>query len=156
MVTTLPIISTDIIVHSADKDVLAAVEIKNTIDLSPMIAASLRDAIIEDAPMNRYARFFFVLSQEIGYLWDQRSLPVADDALPAVEFPMAQVVAHYLPSAVDQGRLAGSDLEYAVIPWLWDLAQGREPRPKEPEDALGGTDFLRLIRGGWVDLGPDR
>lgn len=146
---TLPI-TTDIVVQAADGGVLAFVEVKNREGLSPDIAAALRRNLVVHGRVHRWARFFLIVSQDIGYLWDQASLPPSDAPLPTVDFPMRPVVERYLPSLVGSGRLSGSQLELAVAQWLWDLANEVEDRPAEPETALAKTDFPRLIKGGRV------
>lgn len=155
MVNTIPFM-TDLAIQAENGSLLALVEIKNLPELSPEIAAELRRDIHAHRLANRDAPFFLIVSQDTGYLWDERSLPPGDAPLPTASFPMAPVVAHYLPSFVGRGRLAESELELAVIQWLWDLAYGIEDRPKDPETALAHTDFVRLIRGGRVITETDR
>jgi hypothetical protein len=143
-------IRADIVVQDADGNVFALVEVRNRQDLSPNIAAMLRRNLLAHGLVNWWSRFFLIVSQEIGYLWDQESLPKLDPPPPTVEFPMVSVVGHYLPSLVGGARLSESQLELAVTQWLWDLASEAEDRPREPEAALAQTGFLQLIRGGRV------
>src|SRR5215211_3684499 len=127
------LIGADIIVQDADGGVLALVEVKNRENLTPDIAAALRRNLIAHGSVNWWARFFLIVSQDSGYLWDQESLPRLDVSPPTVVFPMRSVVERYLPSFVNGRRLSGSTLELAVSQWLWDLANEVEDRPREPE-----------------------
>jgi hypothetical protein len=144
-------IRADIVVQDADVNDLALVEVKNRQGLSPDIAATLGRNLIAHGLANRGSRFLFLVSQDSGYLWDQKSLPGVDVPLPTVEFPMAPVVEHYLPSLSGAVRLSESQLELAVIQWFWELANDVEDRPRAPEASLSKTDFLRLVRGGRID-----
>jgi len=144
-------IRADILVQDADGNELALVEVKNRQGLSPDIAATLRRNLITHGLANQSSRFFFLMSQDMGYLWDQNSLPGVDIPSPAFEFPMVQVVEHYLPSLSGTIRLSESQLELAVTQWLRDLANEVEDRPREPEAVLSKTDFPRLVRGGRLD-----
>lgn len=149
-------IRADIVIQDANGAMLALVEVKNRQGLSPEIAAEFRRNLIAHGAVNREARFFLLVSQEVGYLWDQRSLPNTEAPRPTVTFPMASVVDHYLPSLMGSARLSGSQLELAVAQWLWDLANDAEERPREPEAALANTDFLPRIKGGRVGTEFDR
>jgi hypothetical protein len=151
MAQTLPI-STDIVVRAADGEVVALVEVKNQENLTPEIAAAIRRNLIVHGFANSYSRFFLIVSQDIGYLWDQVALSTQDAPLPTVEFVMAPVIEFYLPSLVGGRRLEGSSVELAVSQWLWELARGIGNLPKEPDLALAKTHFLRLIQGGQVEM----
>lgn len=148
-------IGVDIVVQAADGSVLALVEVRNRENLTPDVASVLRRNLIAHGFANVWARYFVIVSQDAGYLWDQESLPAGEVPRPTVEFPMRSVIERYLPSLATNGRLSGSAVELAVTQWLWDLARGVEDRPREPEIALGKTDFLRLIRGGRVSTEID-
>jgi hypothetical protein len=153
MVQTLPI-GTDFVIQSADRNAVAFVEVKNPIDFSPEVAAAYRQTLIGILRPNWWPRFFMLVSQDVGYLWDEETLPHEGDApLPTIQFPMFPVIQFYLPSLADGRRLSGSSVELAVSQWLWELVRGVEDRPKEPEAALARTDFLQLIRGGRVGRG---
>jgi hypothetical protein len=154
MVQTLPI-RTDLVVQAANGDVLALVEVKNRENLTPDIAVAYRENLIGHGPGNWWSRFFMLVSQDVGYLWDHGTVPQATDTPPPIAFPMDPVVRFYLRSLVDGRRLGGPELELVVSQWLWDLAYQVENRPKEPEAALAGTDFPRLIKGGRVGMEID-
>lgn len=146
---------TDLVVQAADGNVIAMVEVKNMEGLTAEIAATIRRNLVARSRPDWWSPFFMVVSQEAGFLWDQRSLPPDSVPLPTAEFPMAPVVARYLPSFVGGPRLSGSQLELAVGPWLSDLAWNVDDRPDEPEAALAGTGFVEMIRGGRVGAGID-
>jgi hypothetical protein len=152
---TLPLSRADIVVQSASGDLLAIVEIKNSVNLSPEYASIIRKNLIDDSRFNRAARYFLVLSQDIGYLWDQDENPTAEASLPAVTFPMRQVVEQYLPTLIGEGRLNHLEVELAVLQWLWDLTRDDTRRPHEPDIALSKTAFLDLIRGGRINAEID-
>jgi hypothetical protein len=154
MVQTLPI-RTDLVVQAANGDVLALVEVKNREHLTPEIATAYRENLLGHGPGNWWSRFFMLVSQDVGYLWDHGTVPQATEIPPPVAFPMAPVVEFYLPSLVGRGRLWGPELELVVSQWLWDLAFDVENRPKEPEAALARTDFPRLIKGSRVGMEID-
>ena len=149
MASTFPV-RTDLVVQAADGNIVALVEVKNVEGLSPEIAATIRRNLIAHGRVDWWSPFFVVVSQETGYLWDQRSLPPDPVPLPTAEFPMAPVVEFYLPSFVGGPRLSGSQLELAVMTWLSDLAGNAEDRPHELDAALAGTGFLDQVRGGRV------
>jgi hypothetical protein len=148
-------IRADMVVQAADGRVLALVEVRNRENLTPDVASVIRRNLIEHGLQYGWARFFLIVSQDAGYLWDQESFFPGDVPLPTDEFTMRSVVEFYLPSLVNRGRLDGSDVELAVIQWLWDLANGVVNRPREPEATLAKTDFLRLIKGGRVETESD-
>src|SRR4051812_26597017 len=128
---TLPLSGTDIVVQSADGDLLAVVEIRNPIELSPEYAATIRRDLIEHRRVNRAARFFLVLSQDIGYLWDQNEFPEVRETPPTVTFSMTPVIRHYRPERDLSDRLTSSSLERIVKNWFWDLAVRPQNRPTE-------------------------
>ncbi len=144
-------IRADIKVRDSEGSGLALVEVKNRTGLTPDIAVTLRRNLLAHGLANQNARFFLLVSQDIGYLWDQNTPQDIDHSSPTVEFPMDSVIQHYLPSLSGSDRLSESQVELAVTQWLWDLANGVNDRPLEPEIALSNTDFLRLIRGGRLD-----
>lgn len=141
-------IRADIKVQDSDGGDLALVEVKNRTGLSPDIAATLRRNLLAHGLASQNVRFFLLVSQDVGYLWDQDDPQNIDYASPTVEFPMVSVIDHYLPSLGSSDRLSESQVELVVTQWLWDLANGANDRPLEPELALSNTDFLRLIQGG--------
>src|SRR5687768_1644703 len=143
----------DLAVQAVDGNVIAMVEVKNPATLSAEDAAAIRRSLVSHSRPDWWSPFFMIVSQDTGFLWDQRSLPPDSAPLPTAEFPMAPVVARYLPSFVGGPRLSGSQLELAVQEWLADLAGSFDDRPHEPDVALAETGFLEMIRGGIVKAG---
>jgi hypothetical protein len=149
-------IETDFIVQGPNRDVVALVEVKNLKELSADTAAAIRRNLVAHSDLGLRSPFFMLLSQDVGYLWDQRSVPNQLEAVPTTEFPMEPVVRRYLPSFVHGPRLRGSQLELAVNQWLSDLAAGAIARVEAPERALLGSGFLDMIRGGRVIAESER
>lgn len=145
-------IMADIVVQAADGDLVAFVEVKNRQHLTAGIATMLRQNVLAHGGMSWRVPFFLILSQDAGFLWDQRVQPLDPSSLPGVQFSMVPVIQYYLPSFANGERLGGSQVELAVAQWLSDLARGIESRPIEPEAALATTGFLELIKGGRVDM----
>ena len=148
-------IRADLVVQAPDGNIVAMVEVKNAEGLSADVAARLRRNLMGYGRADWWSPYFMVISQETGYLWDQRARRPDPVELPTTEFPMGPVVARYLPSFVGDGRLSGSQVELAVQQWLWDLAGDVEDRPHEPDAALAATGFLEFIRGGRVSTEID-
>jgi len=141
----------DIVVQAADGNLLAIVEVKNRENLTPVVAAQLRRNLMAHGQLNIIVRYFLIVSQDVGYLWDQKAHPSFDIVPSTLEFPMTQVIERYLPSFVGAGRLSNAQLELAVTQWLWDIAGDVGGRPRMPEDILAqAPDFLRLLRGALV------
>lgn len=149
MVTTL--IRPDIVVQAADGNIVALVEVKNPETFTAEIAAGIRRNMVHHGRMGLWSPFFLLVSQDTGYLWDQRSGRTTPDASPTLEFSMRPVVLHYLPSFANGTRLSGSQLELAVAQWLSDLARDATIGPTGADRAFDATDFLHLIRGGRVE-----
>ena len=61
-------INADIVVRDSEGNALALVEVKNRQELSPDIAATLRRNLISHGLANQNARFFLLVSQDMGYL----------------------------------------------------------------------------------------
>jgi hypothetical protein len=149
-------IGADIVVRDSGGNLLAWIDVRNREDLSPEIAAVLRRNLVTHGYVSTDARYFMLVSQEFGYLWDEREARAGVlPSLPIV-FSVGPIVRHYLPSLVDGDRLSGSQLELAITQWLWDLANTVEDRPREPETSLAGTDFVRSIEGGRVGSDDER
>jgi hypothetical protein len=142
-------INADFVVEAADGAIAALVEVKNLADLTADEAAVIRWNLVMYGRVNWSPAFIMVVSQDRGFLWDQRLQPPSFTRPPTAEFPMTQVVEFYLPSFAGR-RLMGSQLELGVRQWLWDLANDMEQRPMGPEEALANSGFLDVIRGGRV------
>jgi hypothetical protein len=140
----------DLVVQSADGNIVALIEIKNVPDLTAETAASIRRNLLMHGRLDFWSPFLMVLSQDKGYLWHQRSTTHQPTQPPTFEFSMQPVVERYLPSFAGSERLRGSQLELAVKQWLSDLASSDADKTREPERALAKSGFLDSIRGGLV------
>jgi len=140
----------DLVVQSADGNIVALIEIKNMSGLSAETASSIRRNLLMHGRTDWSPPFVMIVSQDRGYLWDQRSTTHPPIQSPTSEFSMKPVVERYLPSFAGGERLRGSQLALAVEQWLFDLASNVEGRPREPASALAKTGFLESIRGGRV------
>jgi hypothetical protein len=143
-------IETDFVVLGANRDIVALVEVKNLKELSADTAAAIRQNLVANSDPGLRSPFFMLVSQDVGYLWDQRSEPQRVNAVPTTEFSMEPVVRRYLPSFVHGPRLRGSQLALAVNQWLSDLAADATDQVEAPELALSESGFLDMIRGGRV------
>lgn len=145
--------TSDIVVHGADESLLALVAIRNWRDLSTANAVDVRDDLVAHGEVSPWARFFLIVSQETGYLWRQEMARQPVSAPPTVEFPMQPVIALYLPSFADGGRLSRTEIRLAVHQWMWDMANGVINRPKASEAVIEqSTDFVQLMSGARVSL----
>jgi hypothetical protein len=142
------LIGTDVVVLTPRGDPIALVETKNREDLSREVAMILRRNLVAHGLAKR-APYFLLVSQDRGFLWDERSGGKLL-AAPVAEFSMVPVIQRYLPQVGPEDRLRGAQLDLVVAQWLNDLAFG-EPDPRgEPERSLVPTGFLTGIRGGTV------
>ena len=148
-------ITTDLVVQASDGRMLASVEVKNREHLTADIAMVFRRNGLAHASIDWQAPFLLIVSQDVGFLWDQRVQPLDLVAPPVVQFSMLPVIQRYLPSFSDGRRLGGAQVELAVIQWLSDLANGIEDGTKEAEASLARSDFLKAIQGGHVGLEID-
>lgn len=142
----------DIVLRAPDGRTLAAVEIRSRENLTGGIAVHFRRDLMADGRLDSRIRFFGVLSQDIGFLWDQPAdrSPAAE---PTISFPMTPVVAHYAEWLGRGERLTEGELEPIAALWLSDLANGHPARPKETDRFFDGTAFLEYIRGATVGAG---
>lgn len=141
----------DLVARRADGTVVAVIEVKNSENLNPETAAQFRRNLLVHAPLVPAARFFLLVSQDVGYLWDQHAESASLMSEPTVTFPVAPLVEYYLPSFAGKERLSSSQLELAVFQWLWDIANVAPQRPRDSEIPLSQTPFLRALEGGRVD-----
>jgi len=140
----------DIIIRGRDGSPVAAVEVKNQLDLSQKKAIALRRHYTRLSSLFA-APFFLLVSQDRGFLW-RRATSGNGSAKPAAEFPMDNVVVRYLPTARGGTRLQEPVLELLVSQWLMDLAEHSAQRPRsEPEQLLAQVGFLDSVKGGVVE-----
>lgn len=145
-------IRTDFALRGPDGRIVALVEVNNRERWTERDAARFRRNLVVHGMIDPYAQFFLLVSQDVGFVWDQRDHPLFD-VLPSAQFSMSPVVSHYLRRVKPGERLHGSGLELAVERWLSDIVDDVASRPKKPEAALVGTGFLEAIRGGAVISG---
>lgn len=146
----LPSTAADIRVEAPSGHALALVEVKNRQDLTASVATALRRNFAAHG-MTANADFFLLLTQEVGYLWDQRR-PLALDASPTAHFPMHAVVSRYFPNLEPLERLRGSELELIIVQWIADLIERPLRMDEEPERSLIQLGFLDAIAGGRVSV----
>ncbi len=140
----------DIAIRGVSGDLIAFVEVKNPRPMSRGLALSLyRDAV--DHGVTTYAPYFLLVSQRLGFLWKPEE--ARNEAMaPLVEFPMAGVVARYLPELAEDDRLRGRELDLIVSQWLFSLAIGSQSFSEEPEKSLATSGFLAAIDGALVTI----
>jgi hypothetical protein len=138
----------DFLMRSRNGSVVAAVEVKNLPDLSPELASMVRQDLLLDDVLPE-SPFFLLLSQDRGFLWDNRASN--GDSKPLV-FQMGPVVERYFPHA-RAPHLTGGSLEIIVLDWLNELSRSNEVA-KEPERTLAQAGLLDLLKGGTVDGEP--
>ena len=146
-------IQADLVVQSDDGDIVALVEVKNQQQLTPEIAAAYRRNLDDHGALKPWAPFFLLVSQEVGFLWDQRG-STSPETPPSVEFPMAPIVRRYLPWLADGEWLRKPELISAVTRWLSDLAEGCDDLVSA--EVLAQIGLLDMIKDGWVASDIDR
>lgn len=132
-----------VLVDAAGKPV-ATVEVRNPSVLTLPEASVVRDRFAEYIR----ARFFLIVSQTRGFLFDQET----QEYPPAAEFEMIDVVRRYYPPATEHQRFKGTELELIVQQWLRDLTHGDPPDPVPAEVALRDAGFLDAVRDAVVSL----
>lgn len=141
----------DVLVKGLDGRPVAVVEVKNRPDLRAGIAASIRRNLITHGMVNQSVPYFLLVSQDAGFLWDQRSKSHPDDP-PAVEFSMEPVVGYYVRWLAPDTRLDGSALEFVVANWLADQSIGNGPAFPETTEQLAAVGFLEAVEGAMVSI----
>lgn len=142
-------IRADIVVRAPDQRIVTLVEVKGGRDLSDQVAAGVRGNLLRFSRGSYLVPFFLVVSQEHGFLWDQRAgvLPYA----PASEkFSMVPVIAHYLPWVQPEERLSANELQAAFALWLRDVSDHAPHHPAPAQDLIADIDFLEAIQGATI------
>lgn len=142
------LIRADVVVSTPQGATVTLVEVKNREDLTRDVAMILRRNLMAHGQVE-HVPYFMLVSQDQGFLWDQR----AERALvapPTAEFSMVPVVRRYMPQLQPRERLRGAALDLVVMQWLNDLATGEPDLRDEPERSLASTGFLTGIQGGTV------
>jgi hypothetical protein len=145
--------SSDLILRLTDGTVSALVEAKNRQGWTPDLAIRYRRNLLAHGMVDE-ARYFLLLSQDRGFLWEP-SLATSYDRPPDLSFAVSPVIDRYVPNAQLNGRLTEGGLTIVVTQWLSDLAAGRYQSDVEPERSLGNHGFLEAIRDAHVVIGDD-
>jgi hypothetical protein len=144
-------VQSDFAIYGADGSLVALVDARNREDLAAGIAAQNRRNLIVHGMLNGSVPYFLMVSQDYGYLWDQRAAHVGPESPPTTAFSMKPIIVRYLPSLATGVRLTGTQFELAVAQWLSDLTAGLVGVEGEPEATLSRSDFLDLIQDGRVE-----
>lgn len=136
----------DIVIRAPDQRIVALVEVKGIRTLSDSLATHLRGNLVSYSLEYSLAPFFLLVTQEVGYLWDQREgvLPFSPATL---KFSMRPIVHHYLKWLSPGEQAGSSELGLAVAEWLNDLAHPDPLRPMSRELVLQDPGFLDAIQG---------
>ncbi|MDQ3692131.1 MAG: hypothetical protein M3464_00685 [Chloroflexota bacterium] len=135
----------DIAARTRNGTIVAAIEAKNSRLLSQEVAVAFRHNLWTDGPRALRAPFFMVVSQEAGYLWDQRGRSRAD-APPTLAFSMRPVIERYASWLEPDEWLYKEVFEQIVARWLNDLADTRTGTPQPIASELAETEFLDFIQ----------
>lgn len=137
----------DIIIRDEQYRPIAAIEVKNRMNLTQEVATAYRRNLLVHG-LTEVAPYFLLLSQDWGYLWSE-SGGHGLEAAPVLEFSMEDVVARYVPQRRGE-RLDGGFLEFIVFQWLLDLSLDVYEPTGESERSLQDTGFLDAIRGARI------
>lgn len=149
--TPLPPFLPSIIARTANGTIIAVIEVKNRANLTPELAAFFRLNRWRFGLRSLHSPFFMLVSQEFGYLWDQRDGP-RPDAPPTMTFSMRPIIERYARWLEPDERLGGPQLELIVAGWLNDLADVHTEPAQPPLSAFAGTEFLDYLRDTTVRL----
>lgn len=141
----------DILVRDKNGWFVAAVEVKNATNLNAQVASEFRRNLLVHRFLDERVPYFILISQDEGYVWDQRRTGAADDP-PTAAFSMRPVVDHYVPRLARDYRLSGSSLEFVIANWLSDLAAGIAPEMPEVTQPLAATGLLDSLKGAIVSF----
>jgi hypothetical protein len=138
----------DIVIRNSDGNAVAAVEVKNSANLSRDVAIDLRRTLLENGYVP-VAPYFLILSQDSGFLWKDVG-SAALDAPPTHEFSMRPVMQRYLSRIDTKERLSGSVLELLVLHWLNEIALNGHRPTDEPERLLAASGFLDSLHNATI------
>lgn len=138
----------DILMQSPDGFPVAVVEVKNREQLTADIATWIRADHLSHG-LSARVPFFLLVSQDIGYLWDQIASP-RTDAPPSYEFSMRGVMERYFPESAQGERVGSAQLELIIFQWLRDILDGGSESLEGPEHAIARSGMLSAMRGGRV------
>ena len=144
MIQSAPV-RADIVVRGADGAIVALVEVKNREGLTADIARQIREMLFTNGLVQSLSPYFLMISQNDGFLWDQRRQDSAFDAAPTSSFSMRPVMAWLFPSSSSTDHLHESALERAVATWLSFLIHRLPRTPLAEELAL--HDLIQSASG---------
>lgn len=139
----------DIIAQASDGSAVAIIEVKNREGLTHDLAATLRRNLLVHGLGGLRTPYFMFVSQEVGFLWDQRD-ELRPDAPPTSAFSMQPVMERYAPWLKAGERLGGAQLELIVAAWLNHLASDYTGSTQPLKDELEGTGFLDVLKGTMI------
>jgi hypothetical protein len=142
----------DIVVQNADGQFVAVIEIKNMQDLSREMATTVRRNSMKYSLLPQ-TPYFLLLSQDRGFLWNEAWVK-GPETPPTYEFPVDVVAARYLKREPNE-RLYEIELEFLVLQWLNDLADGKQKTNEEPEATLALAGFIEAIKEATVSIGTE-
>lgn len=140
----------DIVARMPNGAIIAAIEAKNSKLLSSDIAVSFRLNLWRYGLRMLHATYFMVVSQEVGYLWDQRGSRA--DAPPTVDFSMHPVIERYA-SWLEPGEWLYKDgFALVVFSWLNALADAPAATLPPIPTELAETEFVDFIQNARMTL----
>lgn len=149
----MSVLQADFVMAKPSGEQVAIIEVKNASRLNSQSAAFLRRNMLAHGLSSR-ARFFVVLTQDDGFVWDEEHPALAGafvqdrgELPPTRHFPFGEVARRYLPAGNGYGRLREAELTLLIQQWLLDLT-GSTQEPQTPaEQALDEIGFLDAVRG---------
>jgi hypothetical protein len=140
----------DIGIRGAGGAPLAMVEVKNIPKLTLGAAARIRDQLTAYARAVPTAKYFLVLSQEDGFIWEPD--PNGAYGAEGERISMRPVLREYLSDAELDRHIRGSELELVLVHWFGDLARGRLVQPGNARADGPFARFAADIRDAQVEL----
>ena len=125
---------------------LAFVQVKNLPRLSRETAVGLRDALVQDVPI----QYVLVLSQNAGFVWRRQGDQV-EYREPEV-LDMRPVLREYFSEGELSRHMRGTELELVFSHWLGDLARGRVTRPGGTAGHGPFAQFVTDIRDAQIRI----
>lgn len=98
------------------------------------------------------SKYFVLISQEYGYLWDNEKSPQTS-VTPLFHFSMQAIISRYYKNInIHENRLRENELELIVSQWINDLVRIEEGHrfTTEPEKTLAEGRFINTIHGATV------
>lgn len=135
----------DIVARMPNGTIVAVIEAKNSKLLSPDHAVAFRLILWRNGLRALHAPFFMLVSQEVGYLWDQRG-KVRADAPPSATFSMRPIIERYVSWLKPGEWLYNETFELVVARWLNDLAEFRAEKPQSLASMRAGAAFLDFMQ----------